>query len=150
MFADLSLAVLHHLLVFPLFAVFVAEAAIIRAGMNGAALDRLGRLDMMYGILSLLVIAVGAARVVFGLRGWDYYAGNHAFWGKMTAFAIVGIVSLWPSRAFVGWRKAAAADPSYSVPQAEITRVRHFIHIEALFFALIVIFAAMMARGVGA
>ncbi len=149
MITDWALASLHHLLVFPLFAVFVAEAALIRAGLTGPALQRLARLDMAYGALSVLVIGAGILRLIFGLKGWDYYAGNHAFWGKMAAFAAVGVLSIGPSRDIARWRRGQKADPAFAVPAGEIGRVRRLIHIEALFFALIVIFAAAMARGIG-
>ncbi|MCO6050426.1 DUF2214 family protein [Mesorhizobium sp. RP14(2022)] len=149
MLLDWTLASLHHLLVFPLFAVFVAEAALLRAGLSGPSLGRLARLDMFYGILSVLVIAVGVLRVIYGLKGWEYYAANHAFWGKMAAFALVGILSIWPSKAIVRWRKNQSADPAYSVSAEEIRHVRRFVHFQALFFAMIVIFAAAMARNIG-
>lgn len=149
MMLDFVLAVLHHLLVFSLFGIFVIEMATVRPGLGGAALARLGRIDAAYGLVSLAVIAVGVLRVIFGLKGWDYYAGNHSFWGKMASFAIVGILSIPPSIRIARWRKALNADGSFTVPDAEARGVRRLLHFEALFFIPILIFAAAMARGIG-
>ncbi|GGD96499.1 hypothetical protein GCM10011390_14130 [Aureimonas endophytica] len=149
MFTDFVLACLHHLLVFGLFGVFLVEMASVRPGLDGAAIRRLARYDAVYGALALAVILAGILRLLFGLKGWDYYAGNHAFWGKMTAFALVGLLSVPPSLRFARWKKALAADPGFLPPSDEIRAARRFLHAEAFFFALIPLFAAAMARGLG-
>lgn len=146
MLTDFILASAHHLLVFGLVAVFAAESALIRPGLSGAALARVGRLDGVYGMLALAVIVVGVSRVVFGLKGWDYYAGNHAFWGKMAAFVAIGLLSIGPTVAILRWRRS----PDKPVSDAEIARVRRYIKAQALLFGLLLVFAAAMARGIGA
>ncbi|WP_152046957.1 DUF2214 family protein [Aureimonas psammosilenae] len=146
---DFALAAIHHLLVFALFGVFLVEMTAVRPGMDAKALVRVARIDAVYGALSLGVIVAGILRLIYGLKGWDYYTGNHAFWGKMTAFALVGILSIAPSIRFARWRKAFQADPGFTPPDAEIRVARRFLHAEAAFFVLIPIFAAAMARGLG-
>ncbi|KAB0681186.1 DUF2214 family protein [Aureimonas leprariae] len=149
MLLDFVLASLHHLCVFALFGVFLVELALLRPGIAGPNLTKLARYDAVYGGLAVAVIVVGIARVVFGLKGWDYYAANHSFWGKMLAFAVVGALSVPPSLRFARWRKALAADPAFAPPDAEVRSAKRIMHAEALFFALIPIFAAAMARGIG-
>ena len=41
--------------------------------------------------LAVGVVVVGVIRVIFGESGWDYYVTNHAFWGKMGAFVVMGL-----------------------------------------------------------
>ena len=97
----------------------------------------------------MLIILVGIGRVFFGLKGWEYYIYYWAFWAKMAAFAVVGLLSIRPTIRFIAWRKAAAGDPAFAVPDTEIRSVRSYLHAEATVFILIPIFAAIMARGIG-
>ena len=144
---DLLLAILHHLLVFTLAGILAAEWVLIRPGLSGPSLQLLGRIDGAYGGVAMAVIAVGVCRVIFGLKGWEYYLSNHAFWGKMVAFVIVGLLSIRPTMRIIAWRKSAGA--SGVVPDDEILAVRTWLKGEIAFLALILVFAAMMARGIG-
>ena len=105
MAADLILAILHHLLAFLLAGVLAAEFVLVRRGLGGRNLSVLGHVDGAYGALAGAIILVGAGRVIFGLKGWEYYVYNHAFWAKMAAFALVGILSIAPTRRILRWRK---------------------------------------------
>ena len=69
MTTDLLLAIAHHLLVFALVAVLAAETVLVRPGLKGRALARLGGLDRFYGMAAGLIIIVGFSRVFFGLKG---------------------------------------------------------------------------------
>lgn len=146
---DLVLAIAHHLSVFTLVAVFGVEFALVRPGLAPAAITRLGRVDAVYGAAAGIVIVVGIVRVIFGAKGWDYYASNQMFWGKMTAFLLVGILSVPPTLAIRRWAKRLATDASFVPPAGEITASRRFIHLQASLILLIPIFAAAMARGYG-
>ena len=146
MFNDFILAALHHVLIFALMAILAAELVLVRPGLRRDTLLRVARLDGVYGALSMAVIVVGIGRVVWGLKGWEYYSGNVWFWHKMAAFLVVGLLSIAPTVRFLRWRKAAEADPAYAVPDTEIRAVRRFIHAEAGIFVLIPVFAAAMAR----
>lgn len=146
---DLVLAIAHHLAVFTLVAIFAAEFTVIRPGLGGARISQLARIDAAYGGVAAVVIVVGVARVIFGATGWEYYLGNHSFWGKMIAFLIMGLLTIPPTMAIRRWNGAAKDNPGYVVPAAEIAVNRRFIHIQAGLLALIPIFAAAMARGYG-
>ena len=108
----------------------------------------LARIDRFYGVLAMLVIVVGIGRVMFGLKGWEYYVYNWAFWAKMAAFAAVGLLSIVPTMRFIAWTRPGRR-PRFRVPDAELAAVRRFMRAEVVFFLLIPIFAAMMARGIG-
>lgn len=144
---DLLLTLAHHLAVFSLVGVLGAEFALLRPGLAGARIGQLARLDAAYGALAGLVIVAGALRVLFGASGWEYYLSNHAFWGKMAAFLLVGLLSIVPTLAMRKWAKAAEATPDYDIPAAEMTRSRRFVHVEMAVLALIPLLATVMARG---
>lgn len=145
---DLVLAILHHLLVFSLAGVIAAEFVLVRNEMNASTVRRLAGIDRHYGIIATLVIVVGVARVIWGLKGWEFYAYNWVFWAKMIAFLIVGLLSIRPTMRFLAWNRRAA-DPGWRVPEAELASVKSAIRTEAAIFLLIPVFAAAMARGYG-
>jgi putative membrane protein len=146
---DLVLASLHHLAVFTLVAVFAAEFVLLRPGLEGRRIAQLSAIDAAYGAAAGIVVVVGIIRVIFGASGWEYYVFNWAFWAKMAAFVAMGGISVIPTRAFIGWRKAFAADPGYAPPPAEIASMRRYLYLEVALVALVPIFAAAMARGYG-
>jgi Predicted membrane protein len=146
---DLLLAIAHHLLVFTLAAILAAELAIIRPGLSGASLRRLGVVDLHYGLIATLILIVGFARVYMGVKGPEAYLGNWAFWAKIGAFVLVGLLSAMPTVRILQWRKLARADSGFALPEAEVKAVRPFLIAEAVVFAFIPVFAAMMARGYG-
>lgn len=146
---DLALAIAHHLAVFTLLALFAAEFALLRPGLETARIGQLARIDAAYGGVAGLVVVVGIVRVVFGAMGWEYYVGNFAFWGKMIAFAILGLLTVPPTLAMRRWLKAAAVEPAYHVRVAEIAASRRFLYLQAGVFVFIPVLAAAMARGYG-
>lgn len=140
---DLVLAILHHALVFLLVGLLAMEMALTRPGLDASALPRLARIDAAYGAVAGLVIVVGVGRVLFSLRGWEYYVANHAFWGKMTAFVAIGLLSIVPTLRIRSWRRQG------SVPASEVVALRPWLKAEAALVLLVVAFAAAMARGYG-
>ena len=146
---DLALAVGHHLLVFSLAAQLAFEIGAIKKGMSGADAVRVQRVDLWYGIVAALIIAVGLTRAIYAAKGWDYYSHNYFFWAKMTAFVIVGLLSIPPTVLLGRWRSAHRKDPSFAPGDGAVATARRFMWLEVFFFALIPICAAAMARGYG-
>src|SRR3546814_8778972 len=60
---DLFLAIAHHLLVFALAAMLVAEAVLLRGDIDASVLGRLAGLDAGYGVSAMLLLVVGLCRV---------------------------------------------------------------------------------------
>lgn len=143
---DLVLAGAHHLAVFSLVGCYAAEFALLRPGLSGTRLGQLARIDAAYGALAGLVVVIGLLRIFFGAVEPAYYWGNFAFWGKMIAFAAVGLLTIEPTLAIRRWVKAGEGAPP---PAEEVRRSRRFLHAQALFLLMIPLFAAAMARGYG-
>jgi putative membrane protein len=146
---DLLLAIAHHLAIFALAAVLAAEFALIRPGLAGETVRRVGNLDRAYGALAGLIIVIGFARVFLGIKGWEFYIQNWVFWAKLAAFGVVGLLSIPPTLRIFAWTAAAKRDPGYAVSAGEITAIRRYLKAEAAVFVLIPISAAAMARGFG-
>ena len=145
MLADLSLAALHHLLVFGLVAMLVAEAVLLRGPLDAAALGRLARIDGGYGACAGLLLVVGLCRLWFGAKGPDFYLHNPYFHAKLAAFVLVGLLSILPTLRFLRWRKEARR-PDFRPSAGELARIRGILRIELALLAAIFVLAAAMAR----
>lgn len=146
MTTDLLLAIAHHLLAFGLVAALAMELVIVRPGLARADLRRLARIDGAYGGMALAIVIVGIGRLLYGLKGWEFYVYNHVFWAKMAAFVLVGLLSIPPTLRILRWRRAAGGE---SIPDVEIASMRGWLKAEAVVLAFVPIFAAAMARGIG-
>ena len=147
---DLVLAIVHHLIVFGLASVLAAELALMRpAAMSPQTVRLLGRFDAAYGVLALAILVVGFLRVKFGAKGPEFYTHNPVFWAKIAAFAALGLISIKPTLRILAWQKRAKADAAFVPALDQVNALRRTMLLEIHVFALIPIFAAMMARGIG-
>jgi putative membrane protein len=146
MTTDLILAFAHHIAVFGLFGLLVAEAVLLRRGMTSADVARVARVDAAYGAMAGAVVAVGVLRLIFGAKGWPYYEDNPWFWAKMASFGAVALVSILPTIRFLGWRRRLKADPGFLPDEVQVAGARRLIHVQFLLIALVLLFAATMAR----
>jgi putative membrane protein len=146
MTADLVLAILHHIAVFGLVAHMMAEAVLLRPGIGAAEIGRLARLDRAYGGIAGAVIVIGILRVIFGIRGWEYYIGNPWFWAKMASFAAIAILSIAPTRKFSAWHRAAQTDPAFVPAVEDVMSVQRLLRAQSALVVFVVGFAATMAR----
>jgi putative membrane protein len=117
--------------------------------MTPAQIRRVARVDIWYGILAAAILAVGFARANFAGKGWEYYSTNHFFWAKIVTFALVGLLSIYPTVKIIRWRRNADSFASSPSRIAEVNRVRRVLWLEAFGLGFIVAFAAAMARGYG-
>jgi putative membrane protein len=146
---DLSLAIVHHLLVFLLAGVLAFEVGVIRPSMKREDILRVSFVDNWYGILAAAILVVGFSRAIYAAKGWAYYEANGFFWAKIAAFVVVALLSIIPTIKIIRWRQALKADTAFVPAAADMVSVRRYLWAEVAFFALIPAFAAAMARGYG-
>lgn len=146
---DAGLSWLHFMFAFVLAGALVAELFVLRLAVDGKIARLLVRIDLFYGASAVLLILAGAARVLWGAKGWDYYRAEPFFWAKIGVFALIGLISAMPTRAFLRWLKGANADPAFIAPEGQVKAMRRWVMIETHLLALLLLFAALMARGVG-
>jgi len=149
MATDLLLACLHHLVVFSLVAIPAAELALMRGQLGAGRVAQLARLDAMYGLLAMLILAIGFGRVAWGAKGSAFFLHNPVFWAKLSFFALVGLVSIVPTVRLLRWRKATRRDAAFVVAEADVASTRRWLTVELALFVPIPLLAAAMARGIG-
>jgi putative membrane protein len=146
MLTDLILAILHHLAIVTLIVLLAFEFALLRPGITADNLRRVTNVDAAYGAVAGPVIVIGVSRVIWGAKGADFYLSNPWFWAKMASFLLIGLLSIPPTLALLKWRRASRQDAAFLPPDGEIAHLRRFVHAEVGLLALVVAFAAAMAR----
>ena len=149
MIQDALLAIFHHLAVFTLLALLVAECALIIAPLTASKVHLLGRLDLAYGLSAVLVLLAGFLRVFYGAKGSAFYLHNPLFILKIALFAGIAVISIVPTLRFLQWRQRLRKEPGWLPMEMEVQRAAGWIKIELLVFAGIPVLAALMARGIG-
>ena len=140
-------AFLHHLCAFTLVAAVAIEFALIRQDLTLASARRLQVTDLVLGIAAGLLLVIGLSRVFFFEKGASYYWHSHAFLLKFGLFIILAFVSIIPTMEFLSWRGATQAGQVPVMAPAKKRVVTAIIHTELAAIVIIVLCAAIMARG---
>ncbi|MDA8522879.1 DUF2214 family protein [Acidovorax sp. NCPPB 4044] len=148
MTTEALLAYAHFLAILTMAVFLASEAALCRKEwMNAAVVERLARVDLIYGISALLVLGTGLARTFWGMKGGAWYGSQPLLHLKVTLFVVIGLMSIAPTLRFLRWRRALRA--TGALPgEAEIRSTRRIVMIEAHLLALIPLAATLLARGV--
>jgi len=143
------LAYLHLLAILTMVVFIASEAALCRVEwINAAVVERLAKVDRVYGIAAVAVIATGVARTWWGVKGTAWYWTNPLLHLKLTLFIVVGVISIFPTITFIRWRKAMKSTGSLPA-EAEVRKTRKLVMIQAHLIAVIPLFAVFLARGFG-
>jgi putative membrane protein len=142
------LAYLHYLSIILLGAFLTAELVVCRPPLTPAQVRQLPRLDLVFFGAAMLALATGLLRLFFYAKGIAFYLPNPAFIAKMVLYVAVAVLSIVPTRRFIGWRRAL--DARGPAPDADaVARVRRLLHLELALLALMPLMAVLMARGIG-
>ena len=140
-------AFLHHLIAFTLVSALAVEFILIGQELSHATARRLAVTDAVLGIAAGLLFVVGLCRVFFFEKGAAYYFHNTAFLTKFSVFIAVALLSIVPTVEFLKWRKVLKAGQVPAVRAERLRRIRMIIHVELAAVVIIVLCAAIMARG---
>jgi putative membrane protein len=146
---EVGLSFLHFVFLLILAGALSAEAFVLRLPLSAPVARLLLRIDLFYGLSAVGLLLAGAARVMWGAKGWAFYLAQPFFWAKLALFALIGVVSIWPTLAFFRWAKAYKRAADFTAPAAELKRVRRLVMAELHLLALVVLSAALMARDIG-
>lgn len=149
MTVDLTLSVLHFVLIFVLVGVLGTEAGLVHERMDGMQANRVAVLDRSYGAAAGLLLVVGFLRVFYGAKGAAFYLQNPVFWAKIAAFALIVALSILPTVKFIAWHRRARKEPGFRPVAADVRSVRRLIMAQAAVLAAIPLLASVIARGYG-
>jgi putative membrane protein len=140
-------AFLHHLCAFTLVSAVAVEFTLIRQELTLASARRLQATDRVLGIAAVALLIIGLSRVFYFEKGADYYFHSQAFMAKFSVFIAVGLLSIIPTIEFLSWRRALNAGQLPAMTAKKLRLVTAVIHGELLSIVIILLCAAVMARG---
>ena len=140
-------AFLHHLCAFALVAAVAIEFTLIRQELTLASARRLQSTDVVLGAAAAALFVIGLLRVFLFEKGADYYFHSYAFLTKFVLFIVVGLLSIIPTLEFLSWREEIKAGEVPAMDAKQRRRVTMIIHSELAAIVVILLCAAIMARG---
>lgn len=144
-----TFAFLHHLLAFMLVGALAAEMVLFSQNVTMVQARRLRVMDMHFGLAALLLLVVGFLRMRYFEKGADYYLANGWFLAKISLFILAGLISIYPTRVFLSWKKALARGEAPVVTPEQARTVRLCLFLELFAVMGIILAAPLMARGIG-
>lgn len=140
-------AFFHHVAAFTLVSALAVEFVLIRQDLTLAIARRLPIVDAVLGVSAGLLLIIGLSRVFFFEKGAAYYFHSHAFMTKFSVFIVVALLSILPTAEFLSWRKPVKAGQLPVVSERKLRIIRSIIHGELAAVVIILLCAAIMARG---
>jgi len=144
-----TLAFLHHAAAFVIVGVLTAELVLLGGELTPTSARSILRMDAAYGIAAIVLLIVGFGRVLYTEKGATYYFHSIPFLVKIGLFLIVGLLSIYPTFQFLGWRGTLRAGRAPALAAPVRRRLRMVVHIELTLLFVIMLCAAMMARLIG-
>lgn len=145
MTTELILRYIHFISIFTIVSSLVAEGLLLKERMTRKEIGRLAKIDAVYGLAALTLLAAGLTLWLGGFgKEAAYYTNNWIFHLKLGLFALVGILSIYPTIFFIKQRKGIADE---EVPVSG--KITWMIRIELMLLAIIPLLAGLIARGIG-
>ena len=148
-YSSALMAFVHHVAAFTLVAALAVEVALFRPPLSLAQAQRLVRTDAIYGVSAAAVLVVGLLRVAYFEKGPAYYWHDGFFLLKFAAFLAAALISIYPTVIFLSWNQTLRAGSAPEIPADRTRRVRLCLMLELTAILLILLCAALMARGFG-
>lgn len=142
-------AFLHHLCFVAIMLLLSFEMLLLKQPLTLASARKIMRYDAIYGAFAGAVLIVGALRVMYFEKGPLYYMHSTPFMAKMALFIAVGLISIYPTLTFLKWGKSLKQGIVPVLDDAQSRRLRILIHVELTLLLLMMLCAAMMAKGIG-
>ena len=144
-----SFAFLHHVAAFALVSALAVEFVLIRGELTLKSARTLLLVDAVFGASAGAIVVIGLLRVFFFEKGAVYYFHSVPFIAKLSLFAIVGLLSIYPTRQYLAWRPSLKQGVAPTIEPATLRAIRRTIHWELAGIVIIILCAALMARGIG-
>jgi putative membrane protein len=142
---EIALRYFHFISIFAIVSTLVVEHLLLKHQMTRSELNRLARIDAVYGLASLVLLGAGLTLWLGSIgKPSVFYTNNWIFITKISLFVCVGVLSIYPTIFFIRNRKGQP-DESIKIPRAIFWMLR----IELLLIFIIPILAGLMSKGIG-
>ncbi|MCL6261393.1 DUF2214 family protein [Aquiflexum sp. TKW24L] len=142
---EILLRYVHFISIFTIVGTLVSEHLLLKNTMSRSEIGRLAKVDGLYGLAVLILLAVGMTLWLGGYgKPTEFYSNNSLFHTKLTLFIVIGILSIYPTVFFIR-NKNGDQQENILVPKSIFWMVR----LELLLLFVIPILAGLMAKGIG-
>ena len=141
-------AYIHYLSFMICFGSLIFERVSLKTNPNKKEAISMVIADVIYGVAGIALLVSGIFRVIKFGQGTEFYTQNPIFWTKIVIFAAVGSLSLYPTITYILWAIPLSKGNLPNVGDNLVYRLRIILNIELIGFALIPLFATLMARGI--
>ena len=149
MYSSALMAFLHHVAAFATVSALAVEVALFRPPLSLQQARRLLRTDNIYGAAAGAVLVIGLLRVAYFEKGPAYYWHDTFFIAKFTAFLIAALISIYPTIVFLAWSRGLKTGSAPEISPERVRSVRLCLMLELTLILVILLCAALMARGFG-
>ena len=145
MTTEILLRYIHFISIFAIVGSLVSEHLLLKKMLTRPEIGRLSRIDAVYGIAALSLLTAGLTLWLgsFG-KPAQFYTKNWIFHTKITLFAVIGILSIYPTIFFIKNRKGNP-DEKIEIPKSIFWMLRF----ELMLLFIIPLLAGLMAHGIG-
>lgn len=124
----------------------VLRGRALREPLNNDGLGRLFAADNLWGVAALLWVTTGLLRAFGGLdKGTQFYLHSRLFWLKLSLFAVILVLEIWPMATFIRWRAQRGRGQMPNTSRAPVLYLIN--HIQVGLVVVMVFVASFMARG---
>jgi putative membrane protein len=142
-------AFLHHVAAFTLVAALTVEFVLIRENLTVRNARKIQFADLVFGIAAGAVLVVGLLRVSYFEKGASYYFHSVPFIAKLLLFVLIALLSIYPTVQLLSWGKSMRQGRQPIVADHKLRLIRSLIHWELAAVVVLILCAALMARGIG-
>ncbi len=145
MTTELFLRYVHFVSILAIAGSLVSEHVVLQKEMTSGQLSRLAKIDAVYGVASLTLLAAGLT-LWLGSYGKPavVYTRNWIFLTKISLVGLIGLLSIYPTVFFL---KNLRGNREEKVPVPTV--IFMLLRLELLLLLIIPFLAGLMARGVG-
>lgn len=142
---EIFLRYLHFICIFAIVGSLVSEHMLLRKTLSRREIARLATIDAVYGVAALILVGAGLTLWLGSIgKPSVFYSKNWIFHTKLTAFIVIGLMSIKPTIFFTRNRKGNPEE-IVAVPKSVFMMLR----MELLLLFIIPLLAGLMAKGVG-
>ncbi|MBL7872756.1 MAG: DUF2214 family protein [Cyclobacteriaceae bacterium] len=143
--SEILLRYIHFISIFAIVGSLVSEHLLLKKEMTRLEISRLARIDAMYGIAALSLLAAGLTLWLGSIgKPAIVYTKNWIFHTKLTCFILIGLLSICPTMFFITNRKG---NPDEIIKTPPL--IFWMLRIELVLLFIIPLLAGLMAKGVG-
>jgi putative membrane protein len=149
MIQEALLAYLHIAAILAWVVFLTSTAALARVEwLNGAALERLVRVDRIANIAGTVVLATGLARSVWGIKGASWYWQQPLLWAKLALVLAMAGIGIGITRQIAQWHRCHLKEGRLP-DSAVVAGLRRRLMWSSHLTVVIPLLGVLLARGIG-